>query len=139
MITRQMKLDLLEMGYSLKDINSLTPSEAHQILSKSIDISVAAQNISTGQDNHDVQDISDVQDINTVQDIGTDLDINSIKDTRLPNTELFSKTEDFKSAPHGVQSGLGKVKLKISSSIIAIDLANSAVEKAINELKHGQR
>ena len=117
MITRQMKLDLLSLGYSIKDINSFTPLHAHQIL---LDRSQCPTTIHSPEQQTILQNTR------------------HLKPEECNDSEV-SRFDVSDQVSNEVQSSLGKVKLKIGSSISAIDLANSAIQKAINELNQGQR
>ena len=94
MITKYMKLELIDLGYTLKDINSFTPLEAHVIIADG----VANSNI--------------------VEDEACDLSEEVVV------KQTFSKTVEER-------SGLGNVRLKVTSAIFAIDKANLAIEKAM--------
>jgi hypothetical protein len=135
MITKQMKLDLLALDYTMKEINGLTPLQAHEILSKKIRPSISEPEVNS-ESEIDSESISH-----------RDVIESSADKAHLPSHDSFLLTK----APHipreagyirlqlsnitRIQSGLGNVKLKVNSSLASIETANEAVSAALDQIK----
>ena len=150
MITRQMKLDLLTIGYSLKDINSLTPLDAHTILQDHQSAESSSQPVDLLDDEPDITK-SATREPNIAKSASREPNITNpaireldIKVADEPISIMLQKkntdiTENIKSETieelQGQNMNISKVRLKMLLSIEAIDKATVAVEIALNEAR----
>lgn len=126
MITRQMKLDLLDLGYTLRDINSLTPLQAHEIITKRT-IPPKTPLVNSNQ-------------------VCEDKEVSSpnLTDPQIPQKfSLHTKVPEL-SQEHlkkhlanvnRIQSGLGNVKLKVNQTLVSINTAEQAISVALKKIQ----
>ena len=126
MITRQMKLDLLDLGYTIRDINSLTPLKAHEIITNRI-IPPKTPAVDKNQVSGEEEDCSP-----------------NLSDPQIPQKfSLHTKVPEH-SQEHlkkhlanvnRIQSGLGNVKLKVNQTLVSIDIAEQAISVALKKIQ----
>lgn len=124
MITRQMKLELIELGYSIRDINSLTPLQAHEIITKK---TIPTKTPPENKSQSCMENVSSVNQTNL-----------------LPQTFLVHTKAPVLSHEHlrkhlasvnRIQSGLGNVKLKVNQTLASIESAEEAISVALREIQ----
>ena len=131
MITKQMKLNLLDLGYTIKDINSLTPLEAHQILSDGISVTrshseqeIEKENTTYPGDVLSLTETDKTDPLHREVSALTEVTSHSQEDRRKHLLNVYR-----------IRSGLFSVKLKVNSTLVSIDRANSAISAALEAIQ----
>lgn len=125
MITKQMKLNLLDLGYTIKDINGLTPLEAHQILSDGVSVTR-----SLSEEEIEKESTSNPGDVISLTETLSD----NPRDQELPPHSQEDLRKHLLNV-YRIQSGLGSVRLKVNSTLVSIDRANSAISAALEAIQ----
>jgi len=135
MITKQMKLDLMDLGYTIKNINSFTPLEAHEIISKGISITGSHSDLEREMKN-ETESEREISRSDT--DTLTEKIHPPIQDLLVLTKEPENPHENLRIHllnVNRIQSGLGNVKLKVNSSLDSIDRANDAISAALDQIQ----
>ena len=126
MITRQMKLDLLDLGYTIRDINSLTPLQAHEIITnRTIPPKTPLVNTNQVCEEEEVSS-PNLTDSQTPQKFSLH--------TKVPTLSQEHLKKHLANV-NRIQSGLGNVKLKVNQTLVSIDTAEQAISVALKKIQ----
>ena len=140
-----MKLDLLELGYTIRDINSFTPLRAHEIISQKITITRSESERETESERESTDRDAGGRSADTTHSNNhgllavTELSSNHHDNLRqrslkIPSNHHENLRQQLASI-NRIQSGLGDVKLKVNSSLASIDTANEAISAALDQIQ----
>ena len=126
MITRQMKLDLLDLGYSIRDINSLTPLQAHEIITN--------RTILPKTPAVDKNQVSGEEEVSSPNLTGPQIPQKFSLHTKVPELSQEHLKKHLANV-NRIQSGLGNVKLKVNQTLVSIDIAEQAISVALKKIQ----